>query len=178
MCVPTSASAWLARPERRRVHASAAQVYTHRRCADAAADAGATEICLRSVHSTSGAAGRARSRACRSASSPRGVTLRLRTPTIVRPEDRKSIQKWLDLGLPDPQRTSRARRRAARARADVVGRLRARMSSIAHTAAEIFRLGAQRIVASVELTTDELSQLVAPWDGDGFDVFCMGGPRG
>ena len=28
----------------------------------------------------------------------RGVTLRLRTPTIVRPEERASIQKWLDLG--------------------------------------------------------------------------------
>jgi putative protease len=48
----------------------------------------------------------------------------------------------------------------------------------AHTAAELFRLGARRIVASVELTGDELSQLVAPWDGNGFDVFLFGRPEG
>ena len=48
----------------------------------------------------------------------------------------------------------------------------------AHTAAEMFRLGAQRIVASVELTTEELSQLVAPWDGNGFDVFLYGRTEG
>ena len=41
-----------------------------------------------------------------------------------------------------------------------------------------FGLGARRIVASVELTTDELSQLVAPWDGEGFDVFLYGRPEG
>jgi len=32
--------------------------------------------------------------------SERGVTLRLRTPTIVRPEDRKHVEKWLALGTP------------------------------------------------------------------------------
>ena len=30
----------------------------------------------------------------------RGVSLRLRTPTIVRPEDRPSLDKWLALDLP------------------------------------------------------------------------------
>jgi putative protease len=48
----------------------------------------------------------------------------------------------------------------------------------AHTAAEVFRLGARRIVASLELTADELAQLVAPWDGEGFDVFLYGRPEG
>jgi U32 family peptidase len=33
-------------------------------------------------------------------------------------------------------------------------------------------------VASVELTSDELSQLVAPWSGEGFDVFLYGRPEG
>src|SRR5207248_2436954 len=47
-----------------------------------------------------------------------------------------------------------------------------------HTAAEIFRLGAHRLVASIELTADELGQLVAPWNGDGFDVFLYGRPEG
>src|SRR5438552_7047105 len=32
--------------------------------------------------------------------SQRSVTLRLRTPTIVRPEDRKHVEKWLALGTP------------------------------------------------------------------------------
>jgi putative protease len=48
----------------------------------------------------------------------------------------------------------------------------------AHSAVEVFRLGAKRIVASVELTADELSQVVAPWGGDGFDVFLFGRPEG
>jgi putative protease len=47
-----------------------------------------------------------------------------------------------------------------------------------HTAAELFRLGARRITASVELTGDEMAQLVAPWDGRGFDVFVYGRPEG
>jgi putative protease len=33
-------------------------------------------------------------------------------------------------------------------------------------------------VASVELTSEELQQLVAPWDGNGFDVFLYGRPEG
>jgi U32 family peptidase len=47
-----------------------------------------------------------------------------------------------------------------------------------HTAAEVFGLGARRIVTSIELTTDELVQLTAPWDGEGFDVFLYGRPEG
>jgi putative protease len=47
-----------------------------------------------------------------------------------------------------------------------------------HTAAELFRLGARRLALSVELTTDEMAQLVAPWDGEGFDAFVYGRPEG
>ena len=47
-----------------------------------------------------------------------------------------------------------------------------------HTAAEIFRLGARRIVLSIELTTAELAAVAAPWDGEGFDVVVYGRPEG
>jgi len=66
---------------------------------DAAAAAGATEVCFDPFlrHPTPPVA---RVRAFQARLADQGVTLRLRTPTIVRPEERKSIQKWLDLGLP------------------------------------------------------------------------------
>jgi putative protease len=47
-----------------------------------------------------------------------------------------------------------------------------------HTAAELFRLGARRIVLSVELTADEMRQVAAPWEGAGFDVVAYGRPEG
>ncbi|HEY2025608.1 MAG TPA: U32 family peptidase, partial [Gemmatimonadaceae bacterium] len=48
----------------------------------------------------------------------------------------------------------------------------------AHTAAEIFRLGARRIMLSLELTTDEMLAVAAPWEGSDFDVFLYGRPEG
>src|SRR4029078_12616153 len=48
----------------------------------------------------------------------------------------------------------------------------------AHTAAQLFRIGASRIVASGELTTSEIAALVEPWEGDGFDVLLYGRPEG
>jgi putative protease len=47
-----------------------------------------------------------------------------------------------------------------------------------HTGAFLFELGARRLTASVELTTGEIAQLVAPWGGAGFDVFTWGRPEG
>ena len=47
-----------------------------------------------------------------------------------------------------------------------------------HTAAELFRVGARRIVLSVELTTAELAAVAAPWRGEGFDVVIYGRPEG
>ena len=47
-----------------------------------------------------------------------------------------------------------------------------------HTATELLRLGATRITASVELTTDEITSLTAPWRGQGFDVLVYGRPEG
>ena len=48
----------------------------------------------------------------------------------------------------------------------------------AHTAAELFRLGARRIVLSVELTAEEMAQVVAPWKGERFDAVIYGRPEG
>ncbi len=47
-----------------------------------------------------------------------------------------------------------------------------------HTAAEYFRLGARRLVLSVELTLDEIAAVTAPWNGAGFDVLAYGRPEG
>lgn len=144
--------------------------------ADAAADAGATEICF-DPFLRHPAPPLARVRALHERLVARDVTLRLRTPTIVRPEERKSIQKWLDLDLPLLSGHLGLIAEHARAGRDVVADYATNVFN-PHSAVEIFRLGAQRIVASVELTVDELSQLTAPWDGEGVDVLLYGRPEG
>jgi len=144
--------------------------------AEAAAESGATEICFDPFlrHPMPPVT---RIRNLGSKLADQGVSLRLRTPSIVRPEDRKSIQKWLDLGLPIQSGHLGLVHELASAGRDVVADYSTNVFN-AHSAAEIFRLGANRIIASVELTTDELSQLVAPWEGRGFEVFVYGRPEG
>jgi U32 family peptidase len=144
--------------------------------ADAAADAGATEICF-DPFLRHPAPPLARVRALDARLSERGVSLRIRTPTIVRPEERRGIQKWLELGLPIISGHLGLIAELARDGRDVVADYATNVFN-AHSAAELFRLGARRIVASVELTTDELSELVSPWQGTGFDVFLYGRPEG
>ncbi len=155
--------------------ALSAQVYTLAD-ADAAAEAGATEIVF-DPFIRHPAPPLARVRALEERLRERGITLRLRTPTIVRPEDRKSAQKWLDLGLPLLSGHLGLVHEFGAAGRDVVADYAVNAFN-AHTAAEIFKLGARRIVASVELTVEELQQLVARWDGNGFDVFLYGRPEG
>ena len=106
-----------------------------------------------------------------------GVTLRLRTPTIARPEERRTVQKWLDVGLPLLSGHLGLVAEQARAGRDVIADYAVNCFN-QHTAAEIFRLGARRIALSVELTTDELLAVAAPWEGDGFDVVLYGRPEG
>jgi U32 family peptidase len=107
----------------------------------------------------------------------RGVTLRLRMPTIVRPADRKHVEKWLALGTPLVSgHLGMVAELAAKGR-DVVADYAVNAFN-QHSAAEIFRLGARRIVVSVELTGDEMAQVAAPWDGRGFEVFAYGRPEG
>ena len=106
-----------------------------------------------------------------------GVTLRLRTPTIVRPEERKVVDKWLALGLPLVSgHVGLVAELAAQGR-DVVADYAVNCFN-QFSAAELFRLGARRIVLSVELTADEMAQVVAPWQGRGFEVFAYGRPEG
>jgi putative protease len=107
----------------------------------------------------------------------RGVTLRLRTPTIVRPEERKVVDKWLNLGLPMVSGHIGLVAELSRAGRDVVADYGVNCFN-QHTAAELFRLGARRIMLSLELTTDEMFAVSAPWEGAGFDVFLYGRPEG
>jgi putative protease len=144
--------------------------------ADAAADAGATEIVF-DPFLRHPAPPVSRIAALRDRLAERGIALRLRTPTIVRPEERKSIQKWLDLGLPILSGHVGLVHELGQSGRDVTADYAVNVFN-AHTAAEIFRLGARSIVASVELTADELTQVVAPWDGNGFDVMLYGRPEG
>jgi U32 family peptidase len=106
-----------------------------------------------------------------------GVMLRLRTPTIVRPEERRTVQKWLDLGLPILSGHVGLVAELSRAGRDVIADYAVNCFN-QHTAAELFRLGARRVALSVELTTDELLAVAAPWEGDGFDVLLYGRPEG
>jgi U32 family peptidase len=106
-----------------------------------------------------------------------GVVLRLRTPSIVRPDDRRAIQKWLDLGLPMVSGHLGLVAELAGAGRDVVADYAVNCFN-QHTAAELFRLRAQRVMLSLELTTDEMLAVSAPWEGAGFDVFLYGRPEG
>jgi len=109
--------------------------------------------------------------------SQRGVILRLRTPTIVRPADRKHVEKWLALGTALVSgHLGMVAELAAEGR-DVVADYAVNVFN-QHSAAEVFRLGARRIVLSVELTGAEMAQVAAPWQGRGFEVFVYGRPEG
>lgn len=107
----------------------------------------------------------------------RGVALRLRTPTVVRPEERRVVDRWLALDLPVQSGHLGLVAELARAGRDVVADYAVNCFN-QHTAAEYFRLGARRIVLSVELTVEELTRVAAPWAGRGFDVFVYGRPEG
>jgi putative protease len=144
--------------------------------AEAAADAGATEIILDPFlrHPSPSVK---RVLALRDSLAARGVGFRLRTPTIVRPEDRKAIEKWLELDVAFLTGHLGLLAELARAGKDVVGDYALNVFN-QHTAAEIFRLGARRTVLSIELTTKEMAEVSAPWDGAGFDAFVYGRPEG
>lgn len=142
----------------------------------AAADAGATEISfdpflrhpvppltrVRALHEELGA---------------RGIALRIRTPSIVRPEERRSVERWLELGLPVLTGHLGLMAELGGAGRDVVADYAVNCFN-QHTAAEYFRLGATRIVLSVELTVEEASAVAAPWGGAGFDLILHGRPEG
>ena len=144
--------------------------------ARAAADGGATEVTFDPFlrHPAPPAA---RVRALEEELSARDVSLRLRTPTIVRPEDRRSLEKWIALEMPILSGHLGLVAELSRAGRDVTADYAVNCFN-QHTAAEVFRLGARRIVMSIELTTGELASVVAPWSGRGFDVLVYGRPEG
>ncbi|MGQ0647641.1 MAG: U32 family peptidase [Gemmatimonadaceae bacterium] len=107
----------------------------------------------------------------------RGAVLRLRTPTIVRPEERRLVDRWLSTGLPLlTGHVGLAAALGATGR-DVTADYAINCFN-ALTAAELFARGVRRIVASVELTVAELAALTSPWGGNGFDVVVYGRPEG
>ena len=141
-----------------------------------AAEAGATSVCF-DPFLRHPAPPVTRVRTLANELAERGVEFRIRTPTIVRPEERRSIAKWLELGTPLITGHLGLLAELARDGRDVVADYALNVFN-QHTAAEIFRLGARRIVLSVELTTDEMLAVASPWSGAGFDVFLYGRPEG
>ena len=144
--------------------------------AEAAAAAGSTEIVF-DPFLRHPAPPLARVRALAESLGERGVSLRLRTPTIVRPEDRRGIAKWLDSGLPLLSGHLGLVAELARGGRDVVADYGVNVMN-QHSAQQIFALGARGLVLSVELTADEIRDVAAPWRGTGFDVFLYGRPEG
>ncbi|MBK7907883.1 MAG: U32 family peptidase [Gemmatimonadetes bacterium] len=106
-----------------------------------------------------------------------GVAIRLRLPTIVRPEERKKLDKWLALGTPLLSGHLGLLHELAAAGRDVRADYAVNCFN-QHTAAECFALGASGITPSVELTVDEIGALVQPWGGARFEVLVHGRPEG
>jgi putative protease len=144
--------------------------------ANAAADAGADEVCLDPFirHPTPSVTAVTRLAA---SLADRSVAFRLRTPTIVRPDDRRDIEKWLALQVPFLSGHLGLVAELSRQGRDVTADYAVNVFN-AHSAAEVFRLGAKRIVLSVELTAGEMAAVSGPWGGSGFDAVVYGRPEG
>ena len=106
-----------------------------------------------------------------------GKRFRLRLPSVVRPEERKRLDKWLALGTPVLSGHLGLLAELATTGRDVRGDYATNVFN-AQTAAAQFGLGASGLTLSVELTTEEIAQVVAPWQGAGFEVFLFGRPEG
>jgi putative protease len=141
-----------------------------------AVDAGATEICLDPFlrHPLPPVM---RVRHLNEQLDAKGVRLRLRLPSIVRPEERKTLDKWIALGLPMSTGHLGLVHELATGGHDMVADYSVNCFN-QHTANEIFELGARRIVLSVELTAREMLDVSAPWGGNRFDVVAYGRPEG
>ena len=144
--------------------------------ARAAAEGGATEIVL-DPFLRHPAPPLARVTALREELAAQGIAFRLRTPAIVRPEERRRIEKWLALDVPLLSGHLGLVAEFGGTGRDVIADYATNVFN-PHTAELLFSLGARRVLASIELTTDEIGQLVAPWQGAGFDVLVYGRPEG
>ena len=106
-----------------------------------------------------------------------GRTVRLRLPTIVRPEERAKLDKWVALGTPLLSGHLGLVHEFGATGRDVAADYAVNCFN-AVSAREFFELGASFITPSVELTVDEIGALVAPWAGAGFEVLVYGRPEG
>jgi putative protease len=106
-----------------------------------------------------------------------GREFRLRLPTIVRPAERKKLDKWLALGTPLLSGHLGLVADLAASGRDIRADYAVNCFNV-QTAREIRALGASGITPSVELTTEEIAEIVAPWNGAGFDVLIHGRPEG
>ncbi len=106
-----------------------------------------------------------------------GIAFRLRTPTIVRPEDRPAASKWLSLMTPIQTGHLGLLSELSAEGRDVTGDYALNLFN-QHTAAEYFRLGARTLTLSVELTVDEMLAVSAPWSGSPFEAVVFGRPEG
>lgn len=106
-----------------------------------------------------------------------GKRFRLRLPTIVRPEERKKLDKWLALGTPLLSGHLGLLAEFAAIGRDVRADYAVNCFNVS-TAHELFALGASGITPSIELTTEEIGQVVAPWGGAGFEVLIHGRTEG
>lgn len=106
-----------------------------------------------------------------------GIGFRLRTPSVVRPSEHRRIAKWMALDVPLLSGQLGIIAEAGQSGRHVIADYAANVFN-QHTAAMLFALGVDRLVASIELTTAEIGALVAPWQGRGFDVLVFGRPEG
>jgi putative protease len=144
--------------------------------ARAAAAAGASEVII-DPFLRHPATPRARVMKLRDDLAAAGVTLRLRTPTIIRPDDRKGLVPWLATGLPLMTGHLGLLADESAAGRDVIADYATNCFN-QHTARHLFALGAKRITPSVELTADEIDAVIEPWGGDAFDVLVYGRTEG
>ena len=105
------------------------------------------------------------------------VSMRIRTPTIVRPEERTSVSKWLSLMLPVQTGHLGLLAELAAEGRDVIGDYALNVFN-QHTAAAYFALGARRLTLSIEHTVDEMLAVSAAWGGVPFDAIVFGRPEG
>ena len=106
-----------------------------------------------------------------------GVALRLRMPTIVRDEERRTLDKWLALDLPILTGHAGLLAEWGAEGRDVAGDYALNCFN-QHTAAEFFASGASSLTLSIELTAEEMRELVAPWQARNFGVLVYGRPEG
>jgi putative protease len=95
----------------------------------------------------------------------------------VRPAERPFVQKWLDTGLPVLSGHLGLVAELGAAGRDVVADYAVNCFN-QHTAAEILRLGARRATLSVELTAEEMVEVMRPFPNRPFEVLVYGRPEG